>query len=321
MPTLYFKIIQQICIEKGYQFKNLDSFSEILAQITTPTRQVLISSKGYPLNTASAMKIANDKALTGLVLKNAGINVPEGDYFFISPERRQERPNGKELLDAINYAKVLNYPVFIKPINGLSGNFALLIDNEADLSLSLQRMAQKYFAVIIQKPLFQVEQRIFVLDNKVRFAYTKKRTMIVGDGVSSIKTLMLPFIENQQYFVNSEYIQNNLVAKGYSYTTVLNAEEQFFLSSNANPNSGGIISEIYTSVSKECEAWAINIAKTMGLDLCGIDFFVPQNLTDNPSKFTVIEVNANPSLRTLWRLGYQELIKSIWEDILQKSFK
>lgn len=321
MPTLYFKIIQQICIEKGYQFKNLDSFSEILAQISTPTRQILISSKNYPLNTASAMKIANDKALTALVLKNAGINIPEGDYFFISPERRQARPNGKELLDAINYAKFLQYPVFIKPINGLSGHFALLINNEADLLLALQRMAQKYYATIIQKPLFQVEQRIFVLDNKVRFAYAKQRAMIVGDGINSIKTLMVPFIENQQYIINSEYIQNSLSTKGYSYTTILGMQEQFFLSSNANPNSGGIISEIHTSVSKECEAWAINIAQAMGLDICGIDFFAPQGLTDNPSKFTVIEVNANPSLKTMWHLGYQELIKSIWEDILQKSFQ
>ncbi len=325
MQTLYFQLIQEICEKQHYQFKQLDSFSGILAQISSKKNSILISDREYPLNKHSAVSLANDKGLMSLVLRNAGIKIPEGDYFFITPKWRSERANGKELLDAMAYANtILTYPVFVKPINGLSGHFATLIHNEADLSLYLQRMAEKYYAVMIQKPVFAEEKRVFVLDGKVKFAYHKKQATVTGDGKTPLKNLVKQFllqmeIVSKGYYLNDAYLSYIMDKKALTDDSVLEKNTVLAISSSGNPNSGGIISEISQTIPKACEEWAANIADQMGLRLCGIDFFAPNSIKDDPSEFTVIEVNANPSLKTVWRLGHQELVKSIWMQILQAA--
>ena len=325
MQTLYFQLIQEICEQQGYQFKQLDNFSGILAQISHKKKSTLISDREYPLNRHSAVSLANDKGLMGLTLANAGIKIPEEDYFFITPKWRSERGDGKELLDAMAYAKnSLGYPVFVKPINGLSGHFATLIHSEADLSLYLQRMAEKYYAVMIQKPVFAEEKRVFVLDGKVKFAYHKKQASITGDGKSTIKQLIKQFLMQMEivskgYHLNDAYLSYMMDKKALNADSILDENEILAISSSGNPNSGGIISEISQIIPKACEDWAVNIANVMGLRLCGIDFFAPQSIHDDPSEFTVIEVNANPSLKTVWRLGHQELVKSIWQQIVQAA--
>lgn len=317
-------IIEQICHKKGYSFEYIDNFTQLLAQISSNHHSILISYLGYPLNAEISVLLAKDKGFTYLLLKKTGIKIPEGDYFFINHQHRDKRNDGKELLDAIYYAKKLGYPVFVKPLNGSFGDFACLINNESDLLTHCQKTAEKYFSVIIQRPVFQKEYRLFVIDDKVHFAYHKVPATIKADGIASISELINRFLTQtpmvtHRYKLNQIFINENLKKQNLTPNSVLSADTLFHLSPNANPNTGGIITDLRLKVSPACEKWAVNVVKTLGLRVCGIDFFTENSIDDAPQDFTVIELNSNPSLKTLYHLGYETLITSILEEILEKA--
>lgn len=85
---------------------------------------------------------------------------------------------------------------------------------------------------------------------------------------------------------------------------------------NANPNAGGILTDLSTTPPAPVEAWAARVANAMELRVCGIDFFVPAGLDDDPAAFTILEVNASPSLKTIWDLGAEDLVRGIWADVI-----
>ena len=120
---------------------------------------------------------------------------------------------------------------------------------------------------------------------------------------------------------NQRFINETLKGEGLSYDSVLAEKKVLIISPNANPNCGGFIGNLTTTIPPECEEWAVKTAKTMGLRICGIDFFTPDSINDNPKDFLVIEVNGNPSLKVVWGLGYQLLIKAIWQYIVKTSLK
>ncbi|NOQ35563.1 MAG: hypothetical protein GQ569_06670 [Methylococcaceae bacterium] len=328
MQPLYFHVIEQICAEKNYQFKNLDTFSGILGEIRHGDKSILIGDSQYPLNSHTAVMTSTDKALMYLALENAAVKIPHGNYFFISPHARDKRADGKELMDAIHYANDRGYPQFVKPINSYSGDFATVINSEAELLPHLQKTSEKYHAVIIQEPIFQQEHRLFIMDGKAWFSYDKKRAELIGDGESTIEQLLETFLDQRKqqykdnsYRLNQRFINETLTKKNLSYDSVLAADKVLSISPNANPNCGGFINNFTTTIPPECTEWGVKIAKIIGLRICAIDFFTHDTINDNPEDFLVIEVNGNPSLKMVWSLGYQLLVKAIWQYIVKTCLK
>ena len=325
-PSERLLLIEQICKEKAYQFEYIDDFTYLLAKVSNGKNNSFFNFSQFPLNNANSTMLAKDKAYTYSLLNKAAIKIPKGDYFFITHQWRKARNKGKELSDALNYARQLGYPLFSKPLNGTFGHFAKLIHNEAELLAHFQQASEKYYAMIIQEPLFEKEHRIFIMDGKVRFAYCKAQAMIKGDGKSSISSLIDSFLMqtptvNQYYKLNEKFIKDKLLERGLSKASILQRGQVFELSPNANPNSGGFVEDFRFNVSPACEQWANNIAKTINLRICGIDFFTQHSLDDNPQEFTVLEINGNPSLETLSKLGHQTVAKSILEEIVEKSLQ
>lgn len=323
-PSDRLLLIEQICCEKSYQFDYIDSFTRLLAKVSNGKNSAFFNFSQFPLNNASSCSLAKDKGYTYLLLEKAGIKIPEGDYFFITHKWREARNDGKELGDALAYARQLGYPVFAKPLNGTFGNFAKLIADEAELLSHCQKASEKYFAMMIQRPVFEKEHRIFVLDGKVQFAYGKAQASITGDGRHTVSELMDAFLTQtptitDDYRLDGQFINQNLQEQGLTSSSILDFGQIFALSPNANPNSGGFVDDLRFEVSEACEQWARHIAKTAELRVCGIDFFTNNNLDDNPDDYTVLEINGNPSLETLSKLGHKAIAKSIIKEIIDKS--
>ncbi|NOQ35731.1 MAG: hypothetical protein GQ569_07525 [Methylococcaceae bacterium] len=323
-PSERLEIIKQICEEKAYHFEYVDNFTQLLAKVSINDKAAFFNFSQYPLNNATSSTLVRDKAFTYTLLEKAGFKIPQGDYFFITHKWRESRNDGKELSDALRYAKQLGYPVFAKPLNGTFGNFANLIHTEEELLFHCQKASEKYFAMIIQQPVFQKEHRIFVMDGKVRFAYCKAQAVIKGDGVKTIAELIKQFISqtptiHSDYKLNETFIDENLKKHTLNKSSILENNYLFEISPNANPNSGGFVDDLRLNVSPACEQWAADVAKSAGLRVCGIDFFTENNLDDAPEDFTIIELNSNPALGTMIKLGHEPLVKSILADMLEKS--
>lgn len=87
---------------------------------------------------------------------------------------------------------------------------------------------------------------------------------------------------------------------------------------NANPNAGGLITDFATPGNAEVDAWASGVARAMGLRVCALDVFSDAPIAEEPRAATIIEINANPILKTVWDLGETETVRSIWYDVIER---
>src|SRR5882762_6118301 len=111
----------------GATYQDLDNGENYLFRITSNGRFVVAgagSVASFPVNSASSVSIARDKAFTSAVLAEAGLPVIPGGVFFAHQRRVGLRGPGREIEDARAYAAYLGWPVFCKPNSGARGNFA-----------------------------------------------------------------------------------------------------------------------------------------------------------------------------------------------------
>ncbi len=303
-------------------FNVLDDYTELLAEISDKRSSFLWCAGHYPLNSALGVSIANDKAHTYQRLKSKGIRVPEGEHFFIVPEYRELRPKGRELNDAMAYAHKLGFPLFVKPLNGAMGRYAAMVNSPAELAHKLVEIGRADYSAIIQKVADGKEHRIFVLDGEIGFSYRKMPAEITGNGVDTVGQLVSNLNRKliAQLDIQAPDQHNRLCKLKLTAESILKANQTVRLSESANPNIGAIIDDFRIQVPDKIKTWACSVVQSLELRIGGIDFFAPDSVEDDPNDFTVIEVNANPMLKTAWHLGHTERVEYIWETLLKKRF-
>src|SRR6185295_7790099 len=150
------QILAAACQKFGYEFTVLDSYSKHLVEVSRGEKS-FITGGGiltlYPLNLSTPSQIANDKAHTYTLLKAKNFRIPKGDYFFLKPEYRELRGDGKELADAFLFAEGFGYPVFVKPNRGSHGNFAEVVHDENELRVQLEKIADYTSIALLQEVL------------------------------------------------------------------------------------------------------------------------------------------------------------------------
>src|ERR1700710_560707 len=115
------RFVSRVCGQLGLQFTDLDNGNGYLFRVSNGRTQ-FVSGDGricaYPLNTASAHGVAQDKAHTIAVLENAGLPTIPSALYFITDYHAKLRPPGRELPDAIGAVETAAGPVFCKPNTG-----------------------------------------------------------------------------------------------------------------------------------------------------------------------------------------------------------
>jgi glutathione synthase/RimK-type ligase-like ATP-grasp enzyme len=311
-------ILKEACEKQGLAWQLVDKFSNNLAKVSDGTKNFFASNSRpgvYPLNPQFASQIVKDKAWTYKLLSQAGYQIPRGNYFFLRPEYKELRGSGQEFSDALKYAKD-KYPVFVKPNDATVGRLAEIIYNEEQLILHLKEIAKISWIGIIQEVIIQPEYRIFAVDGDIQFTYKKEAPNIVGDGKSTIKELILAKEQN----LDSPLLEKQLSDNRLSSDSVLEPGRKLIVSSKANISAGAQILEYKETASLATQEWVRKIMKYFSLRVCGIDVFTSSSI-DNPQDFTLIEINSNPSLSGIYKLGQQEKALSIWQKILDKYFK
>lgn len=318
-----FQIVKQCCQEKGYLFEELDSFGRMLMKVTGNGQELVLLDGHYPLNGEAEVAVAKDKVFANMLLQKRGIRFPEGDYFFITPEYREYRSDGKELDDALVFAKQFGYPLFAKPINGAQGMYARIVQNEVELKNLFKEAVAEHYGMLLQKPLEGQEHRLFLVDGEAFFTYRKARPSVMTDGQKSLLELIDDYLGNQtgiDKVAAREHFNTHLSTIKIDLQTIFTTGQRIFLAPNANPNNGGFIDDVREEVPEPVKEWGRKIAETIKLRVCAVDFFAHESVDENPADFVVLEVNGNPSLKTIWALGHKELAKRIWHSILLKAF-
>jgi glutathione synthase/RimK-type ligase-like ATP-grasp enzyme len=316
------------CQREGYRLEVVDHYSGQLARVHDGQKNFLVgagSIHSYPINNAVSMTVARDKAYTYSLLADAGIQVPEGGHFFLTQNYRAHRPDGREIADALDYARALGFPVFVKPNDGSRGDFAELIREENALLHHLTAMGQRYHCGLVQRVVHGEEYRVFVLDGEVQFHYRKAAATLVGDGAQSIGDLLAAANAElvgkgiSPVAPDSFFLQGELERWSMTLESVPARGQRIAYTRRANLSGGGELTDFTLGAHPRLAEWATRVAGILGLRVCGIDVMADGGLAD-PDRFTVMEVNGNPALAGAWNHGKHELVIDIWARICRLAF-
>lgn len=257
----------------------------IQATITSETRHI-------------AVEISCDKEDTHNLLNDLGLPVPQ--QMVVYSERQ-----------AVRAANRMGFPVVVKPLNANHGrgvSINLTTDDEIITAFVEAQQHGTSRAVLVESFLTGYDHRMLVVNNKLVAVAKRVPGHVIGDGESTIKTLVDTVNKDPRRGVGHEKVLTRLELDtqalrlmeeaGHTQDTILPKGEVFFLRSTANLSTGGTAIDVTDIVHPDNREMAIRAIRAIGLDIGGVDF-----LTDDISKSYkeigggICECNAAPGFR------------------------
>ncbi len=246
-------------------------------------------------SSAVAVEVACDKELTKTLLRQAALPVPYGEV--INSEAA-----------AVQAFKSLHAPVVTKPLNGNQGRgVSLNLTSVAQVEKAFRIAQEDSGEVVIEEMLQGRDYRVLVINQQMVAAGERVPAHVVGDGEHTIEQLIE--IVNQDPLRGDGHdksltkitvdpvLLECLRKYGFSLQSVPQKDETVFLRECANLSTGGTAKDVTDTVHPEVTAMCERAARTIGLDICGIDLILhdiaePLQPTDG-----IVEINAAPGLR------------------------
>jgi len=267
-----------------------------LFQLGWGSRQKRLQATITCATNSIAVGIASDKQLTKTLLDNAGVPVPGGEVV-------------TSLEAAQRVARRLKRSVTVKPLDANQGK-GVTVDcaTPDDVARAFEFARQFGRRVIVEEHLRGRDYRVLVTGGKIAAAAWRRPPNVTGDGVSTIRQLVE--IENRNPARGAGHTniltkipldalaEETLSRQGYELDTVLSSGLQADLRGNANLSTGGTAEDVTDLLPEETRDICIRAARTIGLDVAGIDVIcedIARPLREQ--RGGIIEVNAAPGIR------------------------
>lgn len=280
------------------------------------------------LNISEYIKIADNKEQSSLIMKKAGVSVPQEIII-----KGIEKYTKQDLCEKIiNFSKQVGFPLISKPLSGRQGNNLIKIGSmEGVISTSKMIMNLKD-DVIIQEYQNYDEVRVVILDGEIIQAYKRFRPRIVGDGKESISDL----IENKNvYFqdngrntvveIDDAQLQMIISNMGYSNESILEKGKSIPLSFGRNLSKGGEYEFIENKIKPKFYEILKEMALATNLRLVGFDLFIRKEITEIHDKtdLVFIEYNASPDMENnfYYHDNYYEQLMTVYGKIFHAIMK
>ena len=292
------KIIKQICQERSIQYEELSD--DWIIKLTKENMNKFIVGYKFDLNNQATSEICNDKFALYAVLKSEEIPVIEYNILFKNEEDKLEK-----------YFYEYNQNVVLKPNNGTCGNNVLHICEYDKLKNEYNKLISKCYSVDIC-PFYEIESeyRVIYLPTK-QHIYKKVKPIITGDGVHSVKELLIEF--NSEYFGDERNLKNENISADYipKFGEKIEYEWRFNLSRGAK------IADVDDEEKNILMNMINNIIKVINLKFVSIDIV---KLTNN--QYMVMEINSGVMMENLVKLqddGIQ-IAKSVYGEAIDLMF-
>ncbi len=240
--------------------------------------------------------ISCDKLLTKQLLQNQNIPVAEGDKIF-------------NIIGLLQEAEKITYPVVLKPQYGNKGQGVILnIKNQKELVESYINLRKTQKDIIIEKYFDGKDYRVCVVNYKVVAVSLRIAPFVMGNGKDNLKKLINILNndplrgEDHEKSLTKIKIDSGLIAciskKKLNLDHIPKIGEKIVLRENANISTGGMAIDCTEEICSENIECCITAAKTLGLDICGIDICTKDiNIPIMESDGILMEVNAAPGIR------------------------
>ncbi|WP_417513869.1 ATP-grasp domain-containing protein [Minwuia sp.] len=141
------------------------------------------------LNSATCLRVCNDKAASFDVLRAAGVPMIE-HRLFLEPimHRFTGLPgNWSRILEAFS---TFDRDVVVKANEGTSGNDVHRVRDTAELERVVHLLLQSCRSIAVSPFVsLKAEKRFVILDGEIMLAYAKARAAATGDGASTVRQL------------------------------------------------------------------------------------------------------------------------------------
>ena len=281
------------------------------------------------INAAGAAALARDKDYAARFLAAAGLRVPRG-LLVHAPRRRaalhlKNPAVAARLADtraAETFARLVGYPVFVKPNEGSEGEGVTRAGDPQALDAALDQLFTQHDRVLVQGSEAGEDFRAIVLDGRVLAVFQRKPFCVTGDGTSPLATLVASAVsglggngKGTRINADDPRILGHLAASGWVPESVPGAGDEVTLLPNANLSTGGRAVDVTTSIAPAFAGVATEAARALGLRFAGVDLIATG--PDNPAP-VVLEVNAGPGLSYFHRLGADEAatVERIYEGLV-----
>ena len=243
-----------------------------------------------------AVDIACDKEETKNLLNQLNIPVAKGGSAYDEE-------------DLENIIKKIGYPIVIKPIDGNHGRGSTMnIKTWEDAVIALKKSKEISRWAIVEQFIVGYDYRLLVINYKFVSAALRKPAAVMGDGKHTVKELIDLVNKDPRRGYGHENVltsiklddhtQRLLEKLGMDENSVPEVGHEIELKSTANLSTGGTATDVTEIVHPYNIFTAERIARTIGLDICGIDIMSPDisvPMTEN--RGVLLEVNAAPGFR------------------------
>ena len=286
-------IIEEAAL-RGIPWIRLNKHS--LCQLGYGENQKRIQATVTSETSSIGVELACDKEDTKFMLEQAEVPVPKGEII-----RRES-----SLAETCAY---VGFPLVVKPVDGNHGRgITVNIQTLEEAQTAFDAAKKISNAVIVEKYITGVDYRLLVINNRFVAAALRTPAHVVGDGTSSIQSLIDQVNADPRRGYGHEKILTQITvndltvglitAKGYTLSSILPQGETLILKDTANLSTGGTAEDVTDFVHPANIAMAERISRIIDLDICGIDIMTTD--ISKPLKETggaVLEVNAGPGFR------------------------
>jgi len=279
----FVNIMKEVCAEQ-----NIDCvpFSyNWFFKLSKNGRHAFAFGRNFGLNNSTSAKVCSDKCATSDVLLSAGIPAVE-HYFYMTPTDQ------KYVGEDGNWSKLTAFlkkhgKIVCKTNEGSGGRDVYAVENQFELEQAVHRIFQRSRSMAIC-PFYKIkkEYRAVVLDGEVKLLYGKNIPYIVGDGESTLRALLLRYMEENNCFIDSS------IAKVDELSLVLPKGEKFDLGWKSNLKQGAtpeIVSD--GDLKTELTKLAIDTVNALGVRFVSVD------MVETDDGLRVLEVNSGVAMQ------------------------
>lgn len=243
--------------------------------------------------------IMENKEVTKIVLKENGINVPEGVTL-------KEASEAKEKF-SLFYGK----DTVVKPKSTNFGKGVIILKqlrSIEDFENAVNQAFEYDNSVMVEEFIAGKEYRFLVIGDETIAVLHRVPANVIGDGVHSIKELVDEKNKDprrgQGYVKPLEKIVLGTIEKEYlsfsnrDFDYVPDKNEIVYLRENSNVSTGGDSIDFTDEILEGYKKIAVRAANAVGAKICGADIIINDiNEEPNAKNHSIIELNFNPADR------------------------
>ncbi len=269
-----------------------------LVQLGQGRHQQRIRATMTSATSAIAVDIASDKSLTNQLLASAGLPVPRSETVETEDE-------------AVAAAGRIGYPVVIKPLDGNHGRGVCLdLRSEADVraAFPVALGESRGGDVVVETYVHGADHRVLVIGGTMVAVAERVPAGVTGDGVHTVAELVGIENADPRRGIGHEKVLTRIKLddaaravvekQGLTLDSVPPEDTRVQLALTGNMSTGGTAIDRTLDAHPENVEIAETAARTVGLDIAGIDLVVPDiGVPVREQGGAIVEVNAAPGFR------------------------